>query len=169
MSGTSASWTEERRAAQAAFMRARNCDPEFIKKRPKGREKWTPEQRAGKAAQMRAMNADPAFQKKRLAGIANRLPRPFTLPKHVHPIVRGLFAEMNEQLATRKRVSAPAGVTNHAITSWRKSSMPLLDTIDAALNTLDLELAIVPAGTRDGNGFAKRKTRKQRTGVERCD
>jgi hypothetical protein len=159
MSGTAASWTPERRAAQSAFMTARNRDPAFIAARPRGTVKWTPEQRAAKAVQMRAMNADPAFQKKRLAGISKRLPRPFALPKHVHPIVRGLFVEMNEQRTTQLRVAQSAGLLDCTLSGWRKSNMPLLDTIEAALNTLGLELAIVPAGSRDQNGFVRKKTR----------
>jgi hypothetical protein len=165
MSGTSAGWTKERRAAHSAFMVALNRDPEFIARRRKGHDGWTQEQREAKAAQMRALNSDPDFRARRAAGNAKRLPRGFSssLPKHVHPIVRGLFAEMNEQRAPRKRVAGSAGLTKHTLSSWRRSSMPLLDTIDAALNTLDLELAIVPIGTRDQNGFARKKNNRNQT------
>jgi hypothetical protein len=164
MSGTSAGWTKERRAAHSAFMVALNRDPEFAAKRRMGQATWTQERRAATAAALSARNSDPAFQARRLAGIAMTV-RGVSLPKHCHPVVRGLFVEMNAQGATRRRVSEPAGLTPHTITGWRKRHMPLLDAIDAALNTLDLEIAIVAAGTRDRNGFAKRKNAT--IGVER--
>jgi hypothetical protein len=166
MSGTSAGWTKERRAVHSAFMVELNRNPEFIAKRRMGQGTWTEERRAATAAALSSRNSDPAFQARRLAGLAMRI-RGVSLPKHCHPIVRGLFVEMNTQGATRARVAKPAGLTPHTITGWRKRHMPLLDAIDAALNTLDLELAIVPIGTRDQSGFVSKKTRNATTGGQR--
>lgn len=139
-------------------MTERNADPEFIAKRLNSRQ-WTPAQREAKRAEMSARNADPAFRAKQLASIATRRPRRITASDHVHPLVRGLFREMADQQASRKRVAMSAGVSAYALTGWRSAHMPMLDTIDAALGVLGFELAIVPQGTRDQFGFPKKKTR----------
>ena len=149
MTGTSASWTPERRAAQAAVMTGLNDKPEFAHKR----NGWTEERRADKRAKMIALNADPAFQDKRRAAIADRVKR----PQPLHPVVAGLFAEIREQRTTRQRVARPAGVGPDTISGWGRKHMPYLDLIDAALNVLGFELAIVPIGTRDATGFPTKK------------
>ena len=46
-----------------------------------------------------------------------------------------------------------AGISTDALTGWRATNMPQIDTLDAALGALDLELAIVPRGTRNADGF----------------
>src|SRR4051812_39391800 len=103
MSGTSAGWTKKRRAAHSAFMVELNRDPSFIAKRRMGQGAWTEERRAATAAALSLRNSDPGFQARRLAALAIQI-RGVPLPKHCHPIVRGLFVEMNTQGATRARV-----------------------------------------------------------------
>ncbi|MGL5166661.1 MAG: hypothetical protein ACRC9K_12315 [Afipia sp.] len=164
MSGTSAGWSPQRRAQHSAMMVERNRDPAFIEKRRKGASKWTPERRAVKSAEMTKRNADPAFHAKKLKGIAKRAPRGFTIPKHTHPCVRALFIEMNQQQATRADVSGRANVSRDTLTGWRSLNMPLVDMLDAALGAVDLELCVMPRGTRDENGFPKKKKRQHNTG-----
>lgn len=156
MSGTSAGWTPERRAAQSAFMTARNREPEFVNQRRKGQGNWTEEQRRANSERLSALNADPAFRAKQREGCRNRTYRRPRIPQQVHPCVRGFFVEMYDQHATRADITARAGISSYSQSDWKKRSMPMLDTIDAALNALGLELAIVPRGSRDDNGFYKR-------------
>lgn len=153
MSGTSAGWTPERRAAQAARMMASNLGEGFRAAKRKG---WTEERRAAKRAEMIARNAQADFQDKRAAGLARRHTGARTV--HTHPIVAGLFVEMRAQRATVKRVAEPAGVSPDTVLNWRRRHMPYLDLIDAALNVLGFEVAIVPIGTRDAAGFATKKS-----------
>lgn len=157
MSGTSAAWTPERRAAAAVRCAAQNRDASFRAAKRKG---WTEARRAAKRAEMIARNADPAFQDKRAAGVARRNPEAAFV--HTHPVVTGLFAEMRAQRTTLERVAKPAGIERGTLGGWRRRHMPYLDMIDAALNVLGLELAIVPAGDRDGNGFFKKRSRQER-------
>lgn len=164
MSGTPAGWSKERRAAHSAMMVELNRDPTFVGARRKGQSSWTAERRAAKSVEMTKRNADPAFHAKKLTGIAKRAPRGFNIPPNTHPCVRGLFVEMNEQRATRDHITQRSHVSRDALTGWRTHNMPLLDMIDAALGALDLELAIVPRGTRDENGFPKKKKRQHNTG-----
>jgi hypothetical protein len=149
-------WSQARRAAQAAMMRARNADPAFVARRNKGPLNLTDAERAARSARAIAMNADPAFQARRLAGIRNGGFRKFVIPEHTHPCVRGMFVEMNEQRAKRPYMARRVGIGVQSFTNWRRWHMPRVDDLDAALNALDLELAIVPKGTRDNNGFASR-------------
>jgi hypothetical protein len=165
MSGTSAGWSKERRAAHSAWMVQRNRDPEFIAQRRKGQGKWTPERRAEKSAQMKALNEDPAFIAKQRASILTRAPRELSVPQHVHPCVRGFFVAMRDEQASRADLSARSGIGIFTFTGWRKRHMPQLDVIDAALNAMDMELAIVPIGSRDANGFLKKKIKPE--GVDR--
>jgi hypothetical protein len=162
VSGTSAGWSPARRAAHSVYMAARNRDPEFAAKAASGRRNWSPERIALKRAQMTAQNLDPDFHARKLAGIANRLPRGVRVPKGTHPCVRGFFIQMNAQRATRQGISGRVNVDKATITGWNRS-MPRLDTIDAVLNALGLELAIVPIGSRDENGFLKKKAGRPRS------
>lgn len=152
MSGTSAGWSKERRAKHSADMVERNRDPDFAARRRKGQATRTPEQRAEKSELMKRQNADPAFQQKRRAGIVHAH-RTFFIPEHAHPLVRGLFVEMNAQRATREANSCRSGVSKYSLTNWRTRVMPQVDTLDAALNALGFELVIAPIGHRDENGF----------------
>ncbi|WP_316171065.1 hypothetical protein [Bradyrhizobium sp. SZCCHNRI1058] len=159
MTGTSAGWTPERRARQSALMRALNAEPAFQGQRK--RAAWSEERRAAKRAQMQRQNADPAFAAKQRDSISRRRPRgDFEIPAHVHPIVRGFYIEMRQQQAAMRRIARQAGIATDTIAGWRKH-MPVLDVIEAALGSLDLELAIVPRGSRDANGFLQRRVKGQ--------
>ncbi|ETR79167.1 hypothetical protein X566_15460 [Afipia sp. P52-10] len=157
MSGTSAGWTPERRAAQARLMRAQNADPAFVDRRNKGPQNLPAAERAARSARIKAMNADPAFQAKRREGIAVQGGRKLAIPEHTHPCVRGMFVAMNDQRASRHAMASRVGMNVASFTAWRRKHMPRVDDLDAALNALDLELAIVPKGTRDADGFCSRR------------
>lgn len=158
MSGTVAGWTPERRAQQSALMKRKNADPDFVTRRLSRR--WTDEQRTLKRQEMLALNADPLFREKQREGCRKRKPRGFrSIPESIHPCVRGFFVEMNAQRATRAQIARRTSVTTYTQTNWKRS-MPLLDVLDAALGGLGLELAIVPRGSRNNDGFLKRTQTK---------
>lgn len=71
------------------------------------------------------------------------------IPAHCHPLVREFIGHINEQQTTFAEISRRSGVGVDTLRFWPKRHMPRLDLFDAALNTLDLELAIVARGTRD--------------------
>jgi hypothetical protein len=128
--------------------------------------------RAGRQAQlMSALNADPVFRARKLAGAAayrervGPRPKPLAIPQHTHPLIRGLFLEINAQRATLDAVAGRSGVSFDSLRFWRTRHMPRVDLLEAALNALDLELAIVPRGTRGPDGFPRTKSRKQQEGV----
>lgn len=145
--------SDNERAARAARMAAMNADPDIRARRLAGLREWTDEQRAQQSKLMRKQNADGTFQRQRQAK-----PRRLKIPAHTHPLVRGLYAEVNEQRATMRQIAGRNGVDYSTMLAWRRS-MPRIDTLDSALNSLDLELAIVPIGTRDETGFAKIRRR----------
>ncbi|MDQ2084681.1 helix-turn-helix transcriptional regulator [Xanthobacteraceae bacterium Astr-EGSB] len=89
------------------------------------------------------------------AGIVNRHRGLIEVPAHTNSIVRGVFEAMNRRLATQKEVSSASGVDPSVISNWKARHMPRLDLIEAALNTLDFELAIVPRGRRGPDGFLR--------------
>lgn len=145
------------RAARSARMRALQADPKFQAARKAAIKEQTADRRAAQAELMRRMNADPSFiLKKRAAQDLARI-QAIKIPERTIPVVRGLFVEMNDQCATLADVAERAGIGVDTLRFWRFRSMPRADLLDAALNAVDLELAIVPLGTRDGNGFARKK------------
>ncbi len=152
------------RAKCVAKLDAVNADPAAVARRTARR--WTPERKAEQSARMAAMNADPAFQRAREA--SDTMGRPggtVTIPEHAHPIVKGLFARMIDERASYERVAAPSGIGIPTLTGWRFRHMPLIDTIDAALNVFGLQIAIVPSGTRDDHGFHRPQKRKAESHV----
>jgi len=113
-----ASWPDERRAAQAARMRARNADPAFHIRKATGISRY----------------------------FAAGRPRPLPIPRHVHPLVRRLFEIINEEKSPLQTIATRAGISRETIAFWRSRHMPVLDTFEAALNALDYELVIRPRG-----------------------
>jgi hypothetical protein len=137
-------------------MSARNADPLFQAKKNHGKKGWTVETRAAQAERLNALRADPGFLARQRAAREIAKPRPIAVPRHTAPVVRGLFVGMNLHLATFGDVSNRSGVSYDTLRRWREC-MPHVDLLEAALNTLDFELAIVPIGSRDDNGFFKPK------------
>lgn len=66
------------------------------------------------------------------------------IPANSHPLVRQFFHEMNVQNTTLTEVSERAGLRRSTISDWRYRRNPSLPQFEAALNVLDLELAIRP-------------------------
>lgn len=146
-------WTDERRAAQAERMTVLNATVMTKSLRSAG---WSEERRAAKSAEMKARQLDPSFQAKRRIGMQRSGPRDGAA-QHVHPLVRGLFVEIARQRAPAERIATSVGVCRTTVLSWRRHHMPQLDALDAALNVLGFELAIVPKGRRGPNGFTNNK------------
>jgi hypothetical protein len=66
-----------------------------------------------------------------------------TVPKHAHPFVRKLIAEIIAQERTCLDVAKEAGLSRASFYKWRRV-IPRLDNIEAALNTIGYKLIIVP-------------------------
>lgn len=77
------------------------------------------------------------------------------VPAHAHPVVREFIVAMNDQQTTYREVSDRSGVGVDTMRFWPSRHMPRLDLMDAALNVLDLELAVVPRGTRERKAVAR--------------
>ena len=147
--------SDAERAERSARLRALQADPAFQAARRAAIVTWSAARRAAQAELLRRQNADPNFiMRKRIGQDVARV-RAVTIPASTHPVVRALFVEMNAQLATMAEVSDRAGIGFDTLRFWRSRSMPRVDLLDAALNVLDLQLAVVPIGTRDANGFAQ--------------
>lgn len=65
-----------------------------------------------------------------------------TIPAHAHPLVRRFFAELNAQRTTLAEVSERSNVGVDTMRFWATRHTPRVDLLDAALNTIDLELVI---------------------------
>ena len=140
MSGRSRNVSAETRAAQAARLSALNADPVVKAKQIARRSKpWSAERRE-------------RYEAKK----AQALPRLQKIPEHTHPCVRGLYVAINAQRAALIDVARRGGMSAHTLRFWKRY-MPRLDLIDAAGGALDMELAWVPRGSRDENGFPKKK------------
>lgn len=64
------------------------------------------------------------------------------IPEHAHPLVRRLIVEANAQHTTMKEIADRAAIQPGTFSDWRYRRMPRLDLLEAALNTLDLELYV---------------------------
>lgn len=64
------------------------------------------------------------------------------IPDHTHPLIRRLFAELNQQQTTITEVAERAGFRRGTISDWRYTREPRISDLDAALNVLGLELAV---------------------------
>ena len=73
---------------------------------------------------------------------AGKLPVPDT----AHPLVRDLFTEMNNQMMLIEDVAQISGVSKRAISDWRYRRSPNVETLQAVLNTLGLELRVSTRG-----------------------
>ena len=70
--------------------------------------------------------------------------RPHSPAERAHPLVRRLFAEMNEQQCSQQTLSERSGINKNTFRSWRTKAVPRLDDLEACLNVLGFELAIQP-------------------------
>jgi hypothetical protein len=68
--------------------------------------------------------------------------RPTPVPSSLHPVVKRLFVEMNEQQCTDKLMAKRSGVNNWTISAWRHRTIPNVRNIEACLNVLGLELYV---------------------------
>lgn len=68
---------------------------------------------------------------------------PRKMPEHVHPLVRRLFAEMNERQCSAYRLARRSGVGHTTIKNWHGHMAPSVPNLEAALNVLGLQLQIV--------------------------
>lgn len=160
---TAPNLSDVERRARSDRMKARNADPAFQVKRRGGKGGWTAEKRVAAAERMRRQKADPEFVAAQNAARRTYKMPPLKLPKGNVPVVRGLFVGMNKERATFGDVSTRSGIAYDTIRNWRTRA-PHVDLLEAALNTLDLELAIVPIGSRDENGFVRKRAYVRRAG-----
>jgi len=65
------------------------------------------------------------------------------VPKHCHPLVQQLIAEMNRQRTTLTEVGDRAGIDRGTISDWRYRRAPRVDLLEAALNVIGFRLAVV--------------------------
>jgi hypothetical protein len=65
-----------------------------------------------------------------------------TIPPHAHPLVRRLFEELNDQRTTLEEVAGRTSLGVDTIRFWATRHTPRIDTFEAALNVVDLELVI---------------------------
>lgn len=66
------------------------------------------------------------------------------VPRHAHPFVRRVVAELNRQDMTMAEASAEAGLHKARIRTWCHHANPRIDELEAVLNVMGLSLAIVP-------------------------
>ena len=65
-------------------------------------------------------------------------------PGAVHPFVKFLWKELNDQCTSQEEVAARAGWSSSAMRKWRKGERAInLQAIDDVLNVLGYELLIV--------------------------
>lgn len=72
-------------------------------------------------------------------------PRTVTMPEHVGPHVRLVFAEMARQRMTYDALEERSGVRRATLKAWRKKNRPGLESIEAALATLGFGFVPIPA------------------------
>lgn len=68
--------------------------------------------------------------------------RPLTIPPQAHPLVRRLFAEMNQQQLGVLDLAERSGVNKNTLKDWRTRTVPSVDNLDACLTVLGLRLTI---------------------------
>ena len=65
------------------------------------------------------------------------------IPENAHPLVRGLFQEMNRQRVSISDIAERSGLAAATISDWRYTRNPTVPNLEAALNALGCGLAIV--------------------------
>ena len=79
--------------------------------------------------------------------------RTFQKPKlpqsGAHPLVHFLWSQIIEQQTSQEDVAARSGVSSSAMRKWRRvNRVPRLSEIEAVLNALGFNLAVVPDDSR---------------------
>ncbi|MBT1516167.1 hypothetical protein KIP88_37535 [Bradyrhizobium sp. SRL28] len=72
-------------------------------------------------------------------------PRTVTMPDHVGPHVKLVFAEMARQRVTYDSLEERSGVRRATTKAWRRKNRPGLESLEAALATLGFGFVPVPA------------------------
>lgn len=70
--------------------------------------------------------------------------RPHAPADLAHPLVRQMFAEMNEQQCSQQTMSERSGINKNTFRSWRTKAVPRIDDLEACLNVLGLKIVIRP-------------------------
>jgi hypothetical protein len=65
------------------------------------------------------------------------------VPTNGHPLVRELYQTINTNRLMVRDVCKTAGVLPQTVRNWKRRS-PKLDAFEAVLNTMGLELVILP-------------------------
>lgn len=77
--------------------------------------------------------------------MARRGFKPVDVPETgVHPLVRRVFEEMNEQRVSTIDLAVAAGLSSSGIKQWRYRRAPRLDHVEACLNVLGWKLQLHP-------------------------
>jgi hypothetical protein len=66
--------------------------------------------------------------------------RTLQVPTGVHPLVRLIFTEMNEQRIGTRDLAERSGVSAFTVEQWKFRRSPKLDCLEATLNALGIEL-----------------------------
>jgi hypothetical protein len=66
------------------------------------------------------------------------------VPTTGNPLVRELFETINRERAQLKVLCRRAGVSSPTVLRWRTGKRVFLDSFEAVLNAMDLELMILP-------------------------
>jgi transcriptional regulator with XRE-family HTH domain len=68
--------------------------------------------------------------------------RTLKIPDCGHPLVRRLYAEMNNQRVGVNDLAERSGLERNTIQNWKRTTSPTLANIDAAFNVLGFEVYI---------------------------
>jgi hypothetical protein len=71
-------------------------------------------------------------------------PSRITVPRHAHPLVKVLYAEMQRQGVTYEELGHRSGVLPQTFKAWRGSNTPGLATMEACLGSVGWALVPVP-------------------------
>ena len=82
------------------------------------------------------------YQRSKIPPAKEKLKAPAT-DKGVHPFVRWIWLEMNDQQASQEDVAAKAGISSSAMRKWRRgASSPKLADLEAVINVLGYDVVL---------------------------
>lgn len=70
-------------------------------------------------------------------------PSRITVPNHVQPIVKFIFAEMRRQGVTYYKMAERSGLARETLTAWRTRNRPDLESLEAVLGVLGYHVSPV--------------------------